>query len=230
MRIPQVLNRNGHPTEEDKVWLDLAQNGFHYHNDPISGIRIDRLVQTQTPLTSINGLRFFNSQLLHNHELRPILLTLFERFGLLLYRSHAADDADYCYKTSARHAEQDGVIVHLISSNAKVSFWNASHRLPLTYERSDKNLWHVPRSVLEAEGLTRTDLTFKQGGFIITDPRTCFNIQEGFVITIALGERPLLERFGRVDVVWNPEVERMIQSMESNRFTMNVRYVTEIRE
>ncbi|KEY67395.1 hypothetical protein S7711_11330 [Stachybotrys chartarum IBT 7711] len=212
-------------SQPEDIHREVVSKGFYFADDAVTGLRIEKLVQQQAPLTSANGLKFCHSNVVNHHVIRPYFMTFFDHFGLILYRSLGPLGADYCYKTSVARPNRDSIFVHLVGKGTRMIVWEGSHLHSLDYHKSDRNLWWVPSESLKEAGVNPVEVSFKQGGFIITDPRTCFSVKEGFTVTLGFGNPDVLAKWGRIELAATMEMHKIVGDMLSPRFEMNVRFV-----
>jgi hypothetical protein len=58
-------------SQPEDIQREVVSKGFYFADDAVTGLRIEKLVQQQAPLTSANGLKFCHSNVV-NHHVCPV--------------------------------------------------------------------------------------------------------------------------------------------------------------
>ncbi|KAK0368059.1 hypothetical protein CABS03_06578 [Colletotrichum abscissum] len=117
-----------------------------------------------TPFASADGLSFCNETVLKSAQIRPVLESFFDWFGLGLYRAFGTAPGDYTFRQSDPDSNVESLLVQLWSEGSKVTVWKGSHRHQLPSVRGENFLWRVPRAILKRLGLEPVEVTFERGG------------------------------------------------------------------
>ncbi|KAI1318085.1 hypothetical protein F5Y16DRAFT_414507 [Xylariaceae sp. FL0255] len=176
------------------------------------------------PFASAPGLKFCSTNVLNNKQIRPVLDSFFEWFGLGLYRSLGKRHGDYCFKKNNLEQSVDGLIVHLFSKGSRFTIWRGAHRHKLHYIWGENSLWLTPRAFLYGLGLEPVEVTLEQGGFAIVDSRIPLSIARGTTTTFGFGTKEVVHQWKPMEIPQTPDIEETIASMKSANFGVNVMY------
>ncbi|CEL00942.1 hypothetical protein ASPCAL00534 [Aspergillus calidoustus] len=202
---------------------DFFKDGFVFVKDGEAGNAVEEMEANSIPFASKRGFEFFKVNVLDDPRKRRILDSIFEWFGLGLYRTFGAMPGDYAFRQSDPASGPESLLVHIWKKGSRVVYWKASHLQQVVTTKGENNLWRAPRVALRHAGLEPVEVTFENGGFSIRDTRLFVEVSEGSAITFGIASRDVLERW------WAPmklhkSLEEVVRKIEGPNFGMNVEY------
>uniref|UniRef100_A0A1Y1LJC5 Uncharacterized protein n=1 Tax=Photinus pyralis TaxID=7054 RepID=A0A1Y1LJC5_PHOPY len=201
-------------TLEDEGLVDLEDSSIGGH--------ILDMEKRRFPFSTEYGLDFCNTHVLQNERVRSIVKSTFRRCVLAHWlRYEAYPGHIVSFMRGGQRAGRCALVIHLWAKGSRVNYFPRSHMLELPATKGKRLLWETAPSAISEAGCMATEKYFEDGGLVILDARTNYEIKQGYAIKFEFVTEDLIKSWPKMVLPKSGVLERKVDSMQSAEIGVN---------